>query len=365
MVVGRIWNFANRHRKKLIAGGIVAGGAYYAWKVWLPRVQQRLLENLLKEITNDQDLGGGKSKAEEAKEKFQHQQRVADDFARKGLPSYLAKHSRCFNLDGCHAKVKEATTKDAKLSALADLQMECLSIVVSALYSLHALLLLQRVQFNIVGREMAAVSVAAEGSDAEAPNSEMAAVATEFIEASDYFLEHGPGLVSSACRKAVQACAASSLAPSTAVTSERLATFFKEVLRSVDQELLGESKGSATLLPPEKDSSGANASAKQQQVKRLLDEARDYAESPQLLEVFRSVTAAAAERVPQFLGSAALQEAGSVPLAKLFGNFISLSKSLLGQEDENELSPAEALIADFGCSAVVNELCEGLFVQTR
>jgi len=364
MVVGRLWNFAKRHRKKFIAGGIVAGGAYYAWKVWLPRVQQRLLENLLKEIANDQDLSV-KDDKEDKKAKFQHQQRVSDDFARKGLPKYLSRHSRCFNIDGCHVIVKEAKTKDAKLSALGDLQVECLTMVASSLYSLYALLLLHRVQFNIVGREMAVAPVA-EGTDVEAAKPEIAAVATEFLEMSDYFLEHGSGVVSDACRKAVQACAAkSSLAPDTAVTADRLTTFFKEVLRSADKELLGDSKGAATLLPPDdEESSGANASGQQQQVKRLLDEARDYAESPQLLEVFRTVTTAAADKVPQQLGSAALQEGGSVTLARLFGNLIGLSKSLLGQ-DENELSHAEDCIAAFECSPVVNELCEGLYFQTR
>ncbi|CAE8645920.1 unnamed protein product, partial [Polarella glacialis] len=112
-----------------------------------------------------------------------------------------------------------------------------------------------------------------------------------------------------------------------------------------------------TLLPP--DVAGAGS----EEMKRLLDEARDYMESPQLLEVFRVVTASAADRIAEQLlevdAKDVFSDGSSLPLAKLFGSFIALSKSLLDPEAEQ----CRSSIRRFADQSVLNQFCEGLFFQ--
>lgn len=364
MVVQRLWNFVKRHKKKFIFSGVAAGGAYIAYRVLLPRLQQRLLERLLKELSSSEEdpaglTGGDGRKTRDKRAHFQHQQQVSDRYARKGLKDFLVRHIGCFNIDACQAKVSSATDKEGKLAALCELQAECLSMLVSSFYSLHLLLLFHRVEFNIVGREM----LAAEGQSAAA-SQPMPAHLEELINSTEYFLEHGPEKVARAIRKAVEVSFKSSqLSPQTKVTSESLTIFIREVCQEADQELLAESKGAITLLPPEGEPASLGSEAK-----NLLDETRDYLESPQLLEVFRNVTSANAGRIAELLIStdamaAALQDGGSIALARLFGSFVTLSKSMLGQEVpevDGAKSAAEDCIEQFGDNAIVAEFCEGL-----
>lgn len=371
MVVQRLWNFVKRHKKKFIASGVAAGGAYIAYRIWLPRLQQRLLERLLKELSgSEEDLaaltGGDGRKARDKRAHFQHQQQVSDRYARKGLKDFLVRHIGCFNIDACQAKVSSAKDKEGKLAALCELQAECLSMLVSSFYSLHLLLLFHRVEFNIVGREMLAADSrkpVAEGHSAAAPEP-MPDHLEELINSTEYFLEHGPEKVAIAIRKAVEVSFKNSpLSPQTKVTSETLTTFIREVCQEADRELLSESKGAVTLLPPEGEPASLGNEAK-----NLLDETRDYLESPQLLEVFRNVTSANAGRIAELLIStdamaAALQDGGSVALGRLFGSFVTLSKSMLGQdvpEVDGAKSAAEDCIEQFSENAVVGEFCEGL-----
>eukprot|EP00930_Biecheleria_cincta_P093704 TRINITY_DN8420_c0_g2_i1.p1 TRINITY_DN8420_c0_g2~~TRINITY_DN8420_c0_g2_i1.p1 ORF type:complete len:373 (+),score=74.48 TRINITY_DN8420_c0_g2_i1:52-1170(+) len=367
MVVQRLWNFVKRHKKKFIFSGVAVGGAYIAYRIWLPRLQERLLERLLKELSgSEEDLAaltrGDGRKARDKRAHFQHQQQVSDRYARKGLKDFLVRHLGCFEIEARQAKVSSAKDKEGKLAALCELQTECLSMLVSSFYSLHLLLLFHRVEFNIVGREMLAadtVKLAAEGQAGVASET-MPAHLEEFINSTDYFLEHGPQKVAIAVRRAVEICSNNrSLSPQTKVTSESLTAFVREVCQEADRELLAESKGAVTLLPPE----GQPASLGNE-AKNLLDETRDYLESPQLLEVFRNVTSANAGRVAELLVStdamaASLRDGGCVALARLFGSFVTLSKSMLGQEIP-EVGAAEDCIEQFGENAIVAEFCEGL-----
>eukprot|EP00931_Biecheleriopsis_adriatica_P039473 TRINITY_DN22576_c0_g1_i1.p1 TRINITY_DN22576_c0_g1~~TRINITY_DN22576_c0_g1_i1.p1 ORF type:complete len:379 (-),score=116.72 TRINITY_DN22576_c0_g1_i1:149-1285(-) len=373
MVVQRLWNFVKRHRKKFIVGGVVAGGAYYAWRVWLPRAQQRLLEQLLKDLAEGGEAQDqGRNAQEKAKQRFQHQQECSDNYARKSLQAFLAGHRSCFNIDACHTKVKEAKDKEAKLAAFRELQVECLSMLTSACYSLHVLLLLHRIEFNIAGREIHAAEQ--RKAPAEADTKE-AAVIEEFFKALDFFAEKGPAVVVSAARTAVEACAVKdSLSPQSVVTAETLSSFFRDVFRAMDEAILAENKGASILLPPDdadvppSDQAAALIPVERSsEVKQLLDEARDYLESPQLLSAFRSVADAATTGLPAQLASAdpkaaaLLEEGGSLQLARLFGSAIEVSKLLLSEDAE----ACEANVSSFAQNAVVTTLCEGLYFQDR
>lgn len=351
MVVQRIWNFISRHRKKFIFTGILAGGAYYFLKVKLPKVQEDFFESLMKELAAGAASSNGQAEEQQRRASFQKHQEVSDSYARKGLRSFLARHQGCFKIDQCHAKVKAASDSEMKVAAFKELQVECLSLLASAAYSLNVVLMLHRVQFNIAGREAAASQ---SGESAEA-NGEPSAAMQELISSTDFFLEKGPAMVVDATRKAVQET--TSLQPETAVSTSSLSSFFKEVFQKVEKDIWADSKGSF-LLPPD-----AAGLAK---AKPFLDEARDYLESPQLLHVFRSVSNVTAERLPQELaktgGKASALKEGTVPLATLFGGCITLGKSLF-QADPDGTESAEASIRAFADQTVVSQFCEALYFQ--
>eukprot|EP00933_Yihiella_yeosuensis_P037734 TRINITY_DN3171_c1_g1_i1.p1 TRINITY_DN3171_c1_g1~~TRINITY_DN3171_c1_g1_i1.p1 ORF type:complete len:367 (+),score=67.31 TRINITY_DN3171_c1_g1_i1:124-1224(+) len=362
MVVQRLWNFAKRHKKKLIFSGLAAGGAYYAWNYWLPRFQQRMLENLLKELTEQSANGTPEQDAKERKEaRFRHQQEVSDNYVRKGLQAFQMRFNSCFDADAFFTKVREAKTRETKLASFQELQVECLTMVCSSLYSLHALLLLHRVEFNITGRELAATEQRTK--DPEAP-SEEETVFSKFLESMEYFQERGASSVAEAVRSAVRTCMEKSgLTPQTLVTEESLTSFFHDVCVEVDSKLLLNNKAADTLLPP--DSSDGTATKQLTQVKCLLDEARDYLESPQLVQVFQAVRKEGSLLVVKQLTSVdekvapGLSNGGSVPLAKIFGGFITLSKSLLDSDREGD-----TFIKKFAEQNVVDQLCRGLYFQT-
>ncbi|CAJ1379928.1 unnamed protein product [Effrenium voratum] len=355
MVVQRIWNFAKRHRKKLLAGivGVSGAGLYYFLRVRLPKLQQDMLENLLKELSEGATASSGQDEQQQRRVRFQKHQVVSDSYARRGLPAFLARHGSCFNTQACHAKVKEAKDKDTKLQAFKELQAECLALVASSAYALQVILLLHRVQFNIAGRE-----VAVRHHDEMMDANEEGSAVMQLIDSTEFFLEQGPALVSAAARRAVkEALATANLLPDTAVTAATLSAFFKEVFEKMEPELWADSKGSS-LLPPD--------NARLEKVKPFLDEARDYLESPQLLQVVRAVTAAAAERLPEELaatrGQAAGLKAGSVKLALLFGGCMALGRELLEVEPEASEN-AEAAMRAFADKTVVDQFCEAIYFQ--
>jgi len=372
-----IWNFTKRHRKKLIFTGLCAGGAYYAWKVYLPRLQQQLLEKLLKESGDLKELlelargegaqggaaadGGGTGDGGEAekRERFAHARQVSDAFVRKALAALTERHMGCFAVEACTEKVKTAQTKEEKLERFLELLVECLARMVSALYTLHALLLIHRVEFNIVGREVAASkgAVGAGGADGD--------VYAAFLDTTRYLKEQGVQHVAEAVRSAVRKCLeAAQLGPSTPVTAEALEQLLKDACREADAELLAEARSVSTLLPESMDSEVAEAH--RGPAKKLLDEARDYLESPQFVQVFQAVTAKAAQRLAARLGDGAadpaaapLAEGRSCPLAKLNGQFIKLSESLLDSEGDG----GNDFITSFAEEPMVNQLCEALYFQ--
>lgn len=354
---GRLWNFAKRHRKKFIFGAVFAGGTYAAWRILLPKLQERMLQSLLKELT-DGGLGAGDDREapEKRRQRFEHKQQVSDKYARRKLLALRQRQNDEFLDEARSSALQEAKDKATKLEAFKALQVECMAKVVSALYTLHLVLLTCRVGFNIVGREVEA-AVAAGGVEEEA-NGKGGAHA-EFLEALEHVCSGGFHGIAQALRAATQRCANSiDLAPQTKVTEELLQKFLTDSCREADAELLTQAKAPATLLP---DGLEANASeANRVEVKRLLDEARDYLESPQFLQVFQAAMSGAAGALAKGL-AAEVPGDGPWPLAKLFGPMTKLAGILLDPEDEaSELS-------GFGCAQrfaeapEVVQLCEGLY----
>eukprot|EP00439_Symbiodinium_sp_Y106_P083258 s60_g23.t1 len=268
MVVQRLWNFVKRHRKKLIASGIIAGGIWYALRVYLPRAQQRMLNELMKALQESGSSSDDSKAQQSGRARFQENQLVSDDYARKGLRSYEPKHAGCFKIDKRQQEVKEAKGKDEKIIAFKALQEECLSLLASAVYSIHVNLLLHRIINNIAGREARGrLSQEGAGPTSKANGAMKIGEALmqknmkELIDSTEYFLKEGPERMAAAARKAVKAAAeAVPLLPESTVNAESLSAFFVDVFNRMDQELaffrtrdVWENQKGSSLLPPAQD----------------------------------------------------------------------------------------------------------------
>lgn len=360
-MLGRAWGFVKRHKKKAIAGTILAGGAYGIYRYVYPMVKQfREIRAALESLEAAAAAGAGQEDAEADEERrrvrFRHNQEVYDKYACKGLGVFRERHDACFEIQECMSRVREAQDAEAKRVRLEEYVTECLAYCISALYALHALLLLQRMQFNIAGREMDLLAAAEPQADAPAYEA--------FLESTSYFKEEGVRRVADSARRAARACAAEAgLAPATAVTAERLHKLVQDAFLEVDAEILAGPCASSSLLPESIDSGLAPALCVK--AKRLLDEARDYLESPQFLEAFRAASAAAARRLAGLLGddaqdpaSAPLAGGQPKPLAKLLGEMISASRAALAEES------AGGFVEQFAAQPLVCGLCERVYFQT-
>lgn len=348
MVVGRAWNFVKRHKGKFILGAVVAGGSYAAWKALSRKLEDQLLKVLMKELT---DIQPGDD-AEKRRERFLKKQEIADVHARKKLPALRDRQSERFRDAALSAALREAKDRAAKLEAFTALQAECFAKALAALYTLHALLLLNRVGFNIAAREVEAVG----------PDNVNSEVHEEFLSALSHLEGDGAQQIAETLRKVARTCAERlSIAPQTKVTKEEVEKLLKEACREADAELLTGPKGAALLLPDGLEAKVPTAS--REAVKRLLDEARDYVESPQFLQVFRSSTemacAALATNVCEEATTASGE--GPWPVAKLFGTLTKLSSVMLDADDETADLSGISCLKRFAEEQCVVQLCEGVF----
>lgn len=351
-MLGRLWNFAKRHRKKFIFSAIFAGGAYIAWQKFLPTIQERMLQRLLKELADSASSAGKKEApvdtAEKRRKRFEHKQEISDAHALKKLPALRQRQNTSFLDEACSAALKDAKDKGAKLEAFKALQVECLAKVASALYSLHLVLLTHRVGFNIVGREVEAGS----GEDAEGAH-------VEFLAALEHPTSAGFDSVAQALRAATLKCGASRqppLAPQTKMTAETLQEFLSEVCREADEALL--TKAVAVMLPEGLEANASEATRKE--VKRLLDEARDYLESPQFRQVFQAAVADALGPLAKGI-VAELSGEGPWSLAVLFGHMTKNAGVLMDATDEASDLSAFQCARRFAEKPEVVQLSEGLY----
>jgi len=347
MVFGRVWNFVKRHKKKLIFSTIVVGGSYVAWNVLLPKLQDHLMNMMLAKLAG----GGDSAESMEAKrrERFEHKQQVADAHARKKLAALRAKQNANFREEACTARIKEAQGKEAKLEAFKAFQVECLAKAVSALYLLHLSLVLHRIGFNIAGRELGTAS-----GDDEAH--------AAFLQTLDN-LEECSARIADAIRKVVRECIVeTSVAPTTLVGQMTLEKLLTKASREANKELLAGSKASALLLPDEVNERPPKA--QQKAVKRLLDEARDYLDSPQFLQVFEVATTRGATQMSRGLEQEITQAVGGDgpwPMAKFFGPLTKLAGLCLDDSDGDY--SAKDFSRRFAEEPRLAEFCEGLFFQ--
>jgi len=392
-MIGRVWGFLKRHKKKFFFGTLAAGGAAYAaWQFLLPRVSNKILQRLLKEIAKESENATNEDAERRRRERFEHKQQVSDTHARRKLAALRSQQINCFKVEACNAKLKEGRTREEKLEAFTALSVECLAKAASALYMWFLLVLLHRVAFNIVGRELAEGPERA-GANGEADGAGEAdddGAHAAFLQALDHLQEAGCEQIGEAVRQAVQVCLErAKLAPTVAIDGEGLQKFLADCCREADSGLVGNARAGALLLPDSLD--GRAAPEQRGEVKRLLDEARDYLDSPQFVQVFQASTAQGAKLLAEALVLDIAGVAGGEgpwPLAKFNPALIKLGGAMLEDapaaeaEAEAEVeAPAEgaadaapavpsagiaaALARGFAQEPRVEELCNGLYFQGR
>lgn len=376
------WNFVKRHKKKFIASGVIVGGGYLAWKVWLPRLQQQLLQKLLADADLDgtlkkltQAAGADASNSKQRRAGFKHKQKVSDGYVRKALTEVRQRHNALFRIDECRSRLQEPTlNKEVKAARFKELEVECIARSLSAAYALNTLMMLCRVEFNIIGREIATTTAGeAAAADPVASATEAVATAVEckedadahaaFIESTRHLEEHGIKQIAETIRQAVAARVESAeFFPQTLVTAESFEAFLLGVCADVDKETFRKSGGGVAALLP--DGLDAEAGKDNQKVKALLDEARDYLESPQFLDALHHSIVATVRRLVGVLGdeaedptTAPLANGRSCAIGKLFGKLMELSNTVLSPDDKNDF------FVQFSKESIVEELCQALYFQ--
>merc|ERR1719401_2039968 len=130
-MLGRAWGFVKRHRKKAIAGTVLAGGAYGIYRYVYPMVKQFRELRAALESLEAAAAGAGQEDAEADEERrraqFRHNQEIYDKYACKGLGELREKHDACFDIQACMSRVREAQDAEAKRVRLEEYVMECLA----------------------------------------------------------------------------------------------------------------------------------------------------------------------------------------------------------------------------------------------
>lgn len=362
----RLKNFGKRHKKKLIATGVLAAGVYCARRFVVPWLQDRLAKKIEEALR--EELAAKPSAKGQTRERFKHLLRVSDKHALMPLDQVRDRHQACFTIEALQASLADAQakTKEERLEALQALGIECVARLISSIYTLHMLLLLQRVQFNIVGRELAKSASTEPSStpvDGTTDSEDVLQVHSRFIEASKYLEEHGLSRIAASARaSAVKVMEQLGYSPASKVTSGTLEELLLGVCTEADKDLLSDPDNSSSFLPASLDPEDPEQNAK---IKPFLDEARDYLESPQFRGVLAAVSVSAVRVITGWLcddspdqATAPLADGRSLPLARLNGNFIELSRMVL--TPDSELS----LVEHFSAEPLVTQLCEGLYFQS-
>lgn len=379
-----VCRFFKRHKRKFIFGTTVVGGGYAAWKFIAPRLQDRLIRRLMNELAKGSDQDAAEAAERRQRQNFEHKQGVSDSHARRKFVTLRAKHNESFQVETRMASLSKVP-KQEKLKAFKAMLIECLAKTVSALYMAHFLLLLHRVGFNVVGREVQQRLDAADkdsqarekvtsgdeqlaDSDGKsAPGVDEAVESHKlFLQLLDHFQDGCMDEISSVVRRIVGNCYdRANFEPNGGVTVDALEKFFTDCCKEVGSDLFGRSRGAALIFP---DSLHSNIAAPHRDnVKLLLDEARDHVDSPHFNSVLQTAVEEGAGVVCAELGEQATASGagaeGLLPLAKYSGLLTKLAGAMWEDDGAGEGLGA-SLVQKFSQHPRVEELCRGLFYAT-
>lgn len=359
-------NFFSRHRKKLIGSAFLVGGGYFAWRVLVPKILDWYLQRMLKQgglqdllASIEQQMPPERNVEEQKAEAYKCTQEVCSQYSLKDGRADLDKRlASYFAVDQLTAELSKATSKEEKIKCIEAIQVECLSRSLTALYVLHLFFLLHRIQFNILGREMS-FERSEEITESSGRSDEDLAPPSEFLKCVWNVRHDRLSDISEALRKAVkESWATQGLGVTKKISAEHLKGFCIGACRLADSAVVDCRDGLELLLPKALDNE------RDAKVVKLLDEARDYCESPHFLDVFRSVVDSAVNRTVDSLAQciddetvAPLPHESEVPLMKVGGGMVKRSQAMIAEEDGN------GFYRGFSESPLLEKLCKAVLFQ--
>ncbi|CEM40076.1 unnamed protein product [Vitrella brassicaformis CCMP3155] len=358
MMLSNAWNWAKKHRRKIIVGAVVVGGAIYIGRK-LYRRARASLDDLLNSdhLKNDllRQISLGRSAEWKMTLHYQRNQKVSDMTVKKNLENLRTKLFELFEINDLTQTLRDNShqlSPDQKSAYFNQIKIQCLSRAVSSLYALHLLLLLHRLEINIIGKQMFGDDRRA-GTEQEKAHDENYA----FLSSTRYIQEaEGLRVIVKGVTRAVEACAGE-LQPQHELSLEELLTLLKDIASKADVELINDGLAVNTALPDNVQDLCDNERLSPdgcRLVAQFLSETRDFLESPQFVSVFRLVIDRALKKTVERL-SDKFQPGQRFPLARTFGRFCQLSEEVLSSTFSN------AYIEDFANTPAVNELSEMVY----
>jgi hypothetical protein len=288
-------------------------------------VQEGDEQAILKELM-DLTKGAGPSEEEVKESKFKHKQEVADRKFFKLLKRGICqtKHHANYKIDVAQEQLqraaKENASADAKLAALNEMQYEVLARALGSILTLNTLLLVSRVEVNILGRYMDEKKAGNKSSE------ELSESYTAFLSTWEYCALSGYGKLCEAVRQAVRAVSQRrSAGAKFKVNKKSLEELLQEMFQEVTANHIDGKHRVELLLPDE--ALAEVPSGHRAAVDPLFHEAQDMLESPHFLQVLQSLMRASIEQLAEQLTE--LAEGAQAPLAKLHKSLLHVSNTVL------------------------------------
>eukprot|EP00058_Branchiostoma_floridae_P024136 XP_002609626.1 hypothetical protein BRAFLDRAFT_125038 [Branchiostoma floridae] len=277
-MLGAVWNFIKRHKKKLIFAGVVVGGAVFLGKYAETKLRELQEKEMAEQLENARK-----------KHHFDNNQRTCNMTVLSMIPSLRETLMQRINTEELVAKLKSKPPN--KVELWEDLKIDSFTRVLVALYGTCILVVLLRVQLNIIGGYMYLDSLlnlnGASKEVVQAPRE----IQERYLASIQYLLGDGLTLLISDTRQAVQEVIGS-LSLRQELSLEEVHQAVWKVRREVERapedglDITGRSASTSGLtkymLPEEEEEKLDQASSLSQDdqvLQKLLSETRDMIES--------------------------------------------------------------------------------------
>ncbi|XP_019638997.1 PREDICTED: peroxisomal biogenesis factor 3-like [Branchiostoma belcheri] len=277
-MLGAVWDFIKRHKKKFIFAGVVVGGAVFLGKYAETKLRELQEKEMAEQLENARK-----------KHHFDNNQRTCNMTVLSMIPSLRETLMQRINTEELVAKLKSKPPN--KVELWEDLKIDSFTRVLVALYGTCILVVLLRVQLNIIGGYMYLDSLlnlnGASKEVVQAPRE----IQERYLASIQYLLGDGLTLLIRDTRQAVQEVIGS-LSLRQELSLEDLHQAVWKVRREVERapedglDITGRSASTTGLtkymLPEEEEEKLDQASSLSQDdqvLQKLLSETRDMIES--------------------------------------------------------------------------------------
>lgn len=152
-----MWDFARRHKKKLMTVGVLAGAGYYAYRTYLaPIVEDPMMRQVMKQMTSPDPRASQDAAAEREKQLEEYEARTSANATQSTTGALAALQEQLIDavgmkaLDPFRAKVDACKHKEEKLKLWDKLKELAFTQAVAAMYVVTFQDALRRVQMYIV-----------------------------------------------------------------------------------------------------------------------------------------------------------------------------------------------------------------------